>query len=120
MKIVRNDVRKWSAIDRNRRGVDDARCVICRPDSLEKGPGAVEIYAVAEIELGLCLAGNNAREMENDVGAAFDKGSRASGNRQVARVRRNCDVTSIWGIEWHHVVQVDGSNRAACNGAFFQ
>ena len=76
---------------RDRRGEDELRHVgrlhPLLPDRLEQEARAVEVDAVALVEVGLGLAGNDRGEMEDQVRPLGDQRGRRAGRREVGGER---------------------------------
>ena len=91
MELVRDRVGERRAEHRDRRGEDDARAVAVADlaDRLEQVARAVEVDAVALLEVGLRLARDDRGEVEDDVGPVGDERSAAPGRRQVDRLGRD-------------------------------
>ena len=81
MKVVGDRLRERRAEHRDRGGVDEPRpiAVAGRADRLEQRTRAVEIDAIALVEIELGFAGHHAGEMEDRIGPARD------GPRRLAR-----------------------------------
>ena len=85
-ELVADGVGKRRAEHRDRRGEHHARLVAAadQPDGVEQHPRAVEIDAIALVEIELGLAGDDGREMEDHIGAVGDQLFRKSRHREIA------------------------------------
>ena len=112
------DLRERRAEHGDRRGEDQPRLVAVAglADRLEQQPGAIEIDAVALVEIGFRLAGDDGREVEDEIGPvlhergggprpgeiAGDGGDRCRG----ARLLRHDDIGE------HQLVQIVAADAA--------
>ena len=105
----RNRFGKRRAEDGDRRGEDDARLVAVAdlPDRLEQVARAVEVDAIALLEVGLGLAGDDRREVEDDVGPARDEALGDARRRQVRGFGRDREGRAVGLRRRNHVDQRD-------------
>src|SRR6266542_2807772 len=85
MKIVGDRGRKWRAEHRDGGGVDQARpiAVADRTNRFEQRAGAVEVDAIALVEIEFGFAGDDAGEMKDHLGATRDRLGGFFGRRQI-------------------------------------
>src|SRR5579872_6771260 len=86
-KFIADRFGEWRAEYRDRRSEDEARLVAVagEPDRIEQHPRAVEIDAIALIEIKLGLARDDRGEMKDHLGAVGDQLFGGAGQREVAR-----------------------------------
>ena len=76
------------------RRVDHAGCARCEPEGVEQLPGTVEIHPHALVEVGFCLSGDHAREVEHHIGLERDEGlGRAGRERSAAWAAHTAEST---------------------------
>src|ERR1700733_3106983 len=114
-ELAADGVRERRAKHSDRRGEDHARLVAAadQPDRIEQHPRAVEVDAVALVEIELGFTRDDRREMENHVGAAGD---------QFFGDARQCEIaghgldrkSSLLRLLWRHHVVARHPRDVAC------
>src|SRR5258708_29744780 len=84
-ELIADLVRKRRAEHRDRGGEYHARLVATagKPDRIEQHPRAVEIDAIALVEIELGLAGDDRGQMENHIGPACEQLFREACYREI-------------------------------------
>jgi hypothetical protein len=87
------------------------------PDGLEQGAGAVQVDAVALVEIGLGLARDDGGEVEDDVRPLRDEPLRLARPRQVGRPNLDRERRSGRGLRGDHVGERRAGDGAVAEGA---
>src|SRR5262245_23003850 len=108
-KIVGDGRGKWRAKHGDRGGIDEPRPVaVARcADGFEQRARAVEIDAIALVEIEFCFAGDDAGEMEDRIGPRVERSRRLARLGQVGRhdFRLSCEIQNR--DRWNDVEQRD-------------
>src|SRR5262249_54562579 len=105
VEVVDNQVRKWRAINRHRGTVDDLWPIILArmTDRLEERPGAIEIGAIAFVEIDLGLGRDNSGEVEDEFGPPDNGGCRCTGRCKVAGMQLDTSGKGRWLSRRDHI-----------------
>ncbi|MNE10204.1 hypothetical protein D3C80_1029060 [compost metagenome] len=122
MEIIGDRIGQGRTDDRDRRGEDDARKItvllVFKPDGIEQIACTVEVDAIALVEIEFRFAGNDRRQMKNDVRPRGDQLLRLAGQAEIRSKCRGLTCKTGRRFRLNHIDQCQRINGLAVQHPF--